>query len=49
MHYRRGRYPSRVAETLFWFGRYAERCDDSARLLRLALNQISTATTTRIV
>jgi uncharacterized circularly permuted ATP-grasp superfamily protein/uncharacterized alpha-E superfamily protein len=32
--------PSRVAETLFWFGRYAERCDDSARLLRLALNQI---------
>jgi uncharacterized alpha-E superfamily protein len=31
--------PSRVAETLFWFGRYAERCDDSARLLRLALNQ----------
>jgi uncharacterized alpha-E superfamily protein len=32
--------PSRVAETLFWFGRYAERCDDSARSLRLALNQI---------
>lgn len=32
--------PSRVAETLFWFGRYAERCDDCARLLRLALNQI---------
>jgi uncharacterized circularly permuted ATP-grasp superfamily protein/uncharacterized alpha-E superfamily protein len=32
--------PSRVAETLFWFGRYAERSDDSARLLRLALNQI---------
>ena len=31
--------PSRVAETLFWFGRYAERCDDCARLLRLALNQ----------
>ena len=32
--------PSHVAENLFWFGRYAERCDDSARLLRLALNQI---------
>jgi uncharacterized circularly permuted ATP-grasp superfamily protein/uncharacterized alpha-E superfamily protein len=31
--------PSRVAETLFWFGRYEERCDDSARLLRLALNE----------
>ena len=32
--------PSRVAENLFWFGRYEERCDDSARLLRLALNEI---------
>jgi uncharacterized alpha-E superfamily protein len=32
--------PSRGAETLFWFGRYAERCDDCALLLRLALNQI---------
>ena len=32
--------PSRVAENLFWFGRYEERCDDSARLLRLALNQV---------
>jgi uncharacterized circularly permuted ATP-grasp superfamily protein/uncharacterized alpha-E superfamily protein len=31
---------SRVAENLFWFGRYEERCDDSARLLRLALNEI---------
>jgi uncharacterized circularly permuted ATP-grasp superfamily protein/uncharacterized alpha-E superfamily protein len=29
---------SRVAENLFWFGRYAERCDDAARLLRIALN-----------
>jgi uncharacterized alpha-E superfamily protein len=28
---------SRVAENLFWFGRYAERCDDTARLLRVAL------------
>jgi len=32
--------PSRVAENLFWFGRYEERCDDSARLLRMALNQV---------
>jgi uncharacterized circularly permuted ATP-grasp superfamily protein/uncharacterized alpha-E superfamily protein len=32
--------PSRVAENLFWFGRYEERCDDSARLLRLALNEL---------
>lgn len=27
--------PSRVVENLFWFGRYCERCDDSARLLRI--------------
>jgi uncharacterized alpha-E superfamily protein len=32
--------PSRVAENLFWFGRYEERSDDCARLLRVALNQI---------
>ena len=31
--------PSRVVENLFWFGRSEERCDDAARLLRLALNQ----------
>ena len=31
--------PSRMAENLFWFGRYEERCDDCARLLRVALNQ----------
>jgi uncharacterized circularly permuted ATP-grasp superfamily protein/uncharacterized alpha-E superfamily protein len=31
--------PSRVVENLFWFGRYEERCDDAARLLRLALSQ----------
>ena len=29
---------SRVAENLFWFGRFQERCDDTARLLREALN-----------
>ena len=26
---------SRVVENLFWFGRYAERCEDLARLLRV--------------
>ena len=31
---------SRVAENLFWFGRYAERCDNTARLLRVALSQL---------
>jgi uncharacterized alpha-E superfamily protein len=35
----RSAVPSRMAENLFWFGRYAERCDDAARLLRVALNQ----------
>ena len=29
---------SRVAENLFWFGRNAERCDGTARLLRVALD-----------
>ncbi len=29
---------SRVAENLYWFGRYSERCDDTARLLRIVLN-----------
>ena len=28
---------SRVVENLFWFGRYSERCDTQARLLRSAL------------
>lgn len=30
--------PSRVVENLFWFGRYSERCDDGARLLRVLLS-----------
>lgn len=29
---------SRTAENLFWFGRYAERCDGLARFLRVAIN-----------
>src|SRR5574343_92045 len=31
---------SRVVENLFWLGRYAERFDDSARLLRVALSRV---------
>ncbi|MEK7883121.1 circularly permuted type 2 ATP-grasp protein [Methyloversatilis sp. NSM2] len=30
---------SRVVENLFWFGRYCERCDNSARLLRATIAQ----------
>ncbi|MDV7213382.1 circularly permuted type 2 ATP-grasp protein [Azotobacter beijerinckii] len=29
--------PSRVVENLYWFGRYSERCEDNARLLRIML------------
>lgn len=31
---------SRVVENLFWFGRYSERFDDSARMLRVALTRL---------
>jgi uncharacterized circularly permuted ATP-grasp superfamily protein/uncharacterized alpha-E superfamily protein len=31
---------SRAAENLFWFGRYGERCDATARLLRVAIGQL---------
>jgi uncharacterized alpha-E superfamily protein len=31
--------PSRVADNLFWFGRYLERGEDTARLLRAALSR----------
>jgi uncharacterized alpha-E superfamily protein len=31
---------SRVVENLYWFGRHAERCDDVARLLRVALLRV---------
>lgn len=31
---------SRVVENLFWFGRYSERFDDSARMLRVALARL---------
>ncbi len=32
--------PSRAAENLFWFGRYGERCDNTARLLRVAIDGV---------
>ncbi|MBL0167796.1 MAG: circularly permuted type 2 ATP-grasp protein [Propionivibrio sp.] len=31
---------SRVVENLYWFGRYTERCDDEARLLRVGLSRL---------
>ena len=31
---------SRVVENLYWFGRYCERCDATARLLRVALARL---------
>jgi uncharacterized alpha-E superfamily protein len=34
---------SRVGENLFWMGRYAERCEDLARLLRAALVRVADA------
>jgi len=33
---------SRVAENLYWFGRYSGRCEDLARLLRVVLNAVVT-------
>jgi uncharacterized circularly permuted ATP-grasp superfamily protein/uncharacterized alpha-E superfamily protein len=35
--------PSRVGENLFWIGRYAERCEGIARLLRAALVRVADA------
>lgn len=35
--------PSRVADNLFWFGRYVERTEDTTRLLRAALSRAGTA------
>jgi uncharacterized circularly permuted ATP-grasp superfamily protein/uncharacterized alpha-E superfamily protein len=32
--------PSRVADNMFWLGRYLERCESSTRLLRTALGHI---------
>lgn len=35
--------PSRVGENLFWMGRYTERCEGLARLLRAALVRVADA------
>ena len=35
---RHGDLPSRLAENLFWLGRYSERCEGKARLLRATLS-----------
>lgn len=37
--------PSRVGENLFWMGRYAERCESIARLLRAALVRLADSPT----
>jgi uncharacterized circularly permuted ATP-grasp superfamily protein/uncharacterized alpha-E superfamily protein len=42
-----GHLSSRAAENLFWFGRYGERCDASARLLRVALSRSVSETAER--
>lgn len=33
--------PSRVADNLFWLGRYAERLEDTVRLLRVVISRLS--------
>ncbi|WP_341675020.1 circularly permuted type 2 ATP-grasp protein [Niveibacterium sp. SC-1] len=33
--------PSRIAENLFWLGRYSERCETQARLLRAAVTRLT--------
>lgn len=40
---RRPSVTSRAAENLFWFGRYTERAENSARIARLTLEQLPTA------
>jgi uncharacterized alpha-E superfamily protein len=42
-----GSLPSRAAENLFWFGRYGERCDNTARLLRVAIAEVLDGTAER--
>ena len=43
----RANLPSRAAENLYWFGRYGERCDASARLLRVAIADVLANTAER--
>ena len=35
--------PSRVADNIFWLGRYVERCENSTRLLRAAIGRVEEA------
>ncbi|HXP97096.1 MAG TPA: circularly permuted type 2 ATP-grasp protein, partial [Telmatospirillum sp.] len=35
--------PSRVADNLYWFGRYVERSEDATRLLRATLSRVGNA------
>eukprot|EP00913_Durusdinium_trenchii_P013368 g12549.t1 len=46
VHPRRGgaELPSRVAENLFWFGRYVERVEGSVRLLRAIFSRLTSET-----
>jgi len=36
----RANLPSRAAENLFWYGRYAERCECTVRILRVAIDAL---------
>jgi uncharacterized alpha-E superfamily protein len=36
-----GELPSRVADNLYWLGRYAERADNASRLLRATLSRLA--------
>ena len=36
----RANLPSRAAENLFWYGRYAERCECTVRILRVAIEAL---------
>lgn len=36
----RANLPSRAAENLFWYGRYGERCEVTARILRVAIEAV---------
>lgn len=41
--------PSRVADNLFWFGRYLERCDAQARLIRVLINALTEESEERLL
>jgi len=40
--------PSRAADNLFWLGRYAERCESIARLLRCLMTRVRQASDTEL-